>query len=545
MIHTLAMDAVWLASIPKVVLCLGVLWAWGKFATIVDKDAAFFNLNRRMWNMIQVAAAAVGFLIIFFVPMFLLGFPVGVLIIAGAAFAYVQHRNANVAENKQWHLNVAGLTAMFARESAEDKAAKKASLRFVKPPQGLKQAPGEEDPQYQPHMAFEQVMEAALSRKAQRIDMAASESQFVCQISVDGVDQRLPSTSVSIGIAMIDYLKAQCGMDVADRRKKQIGKCKIEAEGLGMKEIKLSTAGSTRGISATVLIDAAKQLSLPFEQLGFLDSQVEALKPVFDGNSGVVLVASPSRQGRTTTFYNLVMRHDPYVLDVHIFEPESERELEGITHHVIESDMKRRLDSLLLRDPHVVGIANLTDPELAQTIARASLETKRFYAGLKADDTFSALKIWVKAVGDLDLAAQSIQAIVAQRLMRKLCEFCRQKYKPDPGVLRKFNLPADKIQALYKAGGRVIVKKEPEPCPVCGGGGYQGRIAAFEVMVIDDEARQLIKGGRLEELRAHLRRRKMMWLSEAALSRAVSGVTSISEVSRAMGEEQEAAAASA
>lgn len=546
MTHTLAMNAVWLTSIPKIVLCLGVLWLWGKWATAFDKDAAYYNLNRRMWNLIQVLAAAVGFAVIFFVPLFFISFPLGVAIICGAAYAYFNHRNSNVPDGKEWALSAGALGDMFKGKSEDEKAAAKASLRFVKPPQGLKAAPGEEDPQYVPHMGLEPVIDQALRRKAQRIDMAASESQFVCQISVDGVEQRIPAASVSQGVAMIDYLKAQCGMDVSDRRKKQIGKCKIENDEFGAHELRVSTAGSTRGITATIIIDPAKQLAIPFEQLGFLDSQLEALKPVFEGDRGVVLIASPSKQGRTTTFYNLVAKHDPYVLDIHIFEPEPEREMEGITHHVVDpSEVKRRLESLLLRDPHVVGIANLTDPELAQTIARASLEGKRFYAGLKAEDTFTALKIWVKAVGDLDLASRSITAVVSQRLMRKLCEFCRQKYKPDPGVLRKLNLPPDKIPALYKAGGRVIVKKDPEICPVCAGIGYQGRIAAYEVMVIDDTARSLIKSGKLDELRAHLRRQKMMWLSEAALSRAVSGVTSISEVNRATGEEQEAAAASA
>ena len=128
----------------------------------------------------------------------------------------------------------------------------------------------------------------------------------------------------------------------------------------------------------------------------------------------------------------------------------------------------------------------------------------------------------------------ALHAIISQRLVRTLCPTCRVAYKPDPEALRKMNLPSDKVSQLYKQTGQVIVRDKPQTCTDCHGIGYRGRVGVFEVMMMDDMARGLIRAGKLDQLRAHLRKNKMLWLQEAALHRAVEGITSISEITRAL-----------
>ncbi|MFG0250452.1 MAG: hypothetical protein ACF8OB_16320, partial [Phycisphaeraceae bacterium JB051] len=186
-----------------------------------------------------------------------------------------------------------------------------------------------------------------------------------------------------------------------------------------------------------------------------------------------------------------------------------------------------------LREPRVVMIGNLTDGDTAKLIPDHVMDM-RFYVGIRQTDAFTALRAWIQAIGDKTKAANSLNAIVSQRLVRKLCQTCREPYQPDANMLRKLNFSAENIQQFYKHSGQVIVKEEPQPCPHCMGLGYFGRVGVFEVMVFDDESREMVAAGQLDKLRSHMRKNKMYYLQEAALTRVVEGVTSISEITRVL-----------
>jgi len=155
---------------------------------------------------------------------------------------------------------------------------------------------------------------------------------------------------------------------------------------------------------------------------------------------------------------------------------------------------------------------------------------------MPAKDTTSALKLWIKVVADQKMAAKSLAAIISQRMVRRLCHTCRAPYLPDAAALKKLNVPKSSVGQLYKASGKVIVKETEEPCPDCHGLGYRGRIGVYEVMMIDQEARNYIASGEGEKLRAHLRQHRMVYLQEAALAKVVEGISDIKEVTRVMGD---------
>ncbi|QNN21120.1 Flp pilus assembly complex ATPase component TadA [Planctomycetales bacterium ZRK34] len=538
MTQFLAFEAVGFASVTKAVMAAVLLFGWARWATLVDKDALHFYIGRRLWNTIQCAAAGLAFAALFMIPMFLVGFILAVLILIGAVAAYVAVRNPKVGESDQWHLDFATLTSAFSQRR-EDRATEQATMRFAKPAPGYKQVPMPDDAMHAPHLEFEHVIAPAIGRRAERIDIAGGEGEFAVQVTIDGVAYRQSKLAAANAVAMIDYLKGQCGMDTADRRRKQVGQCVIELEASGRHNLRVATAGSTQGLTCTIQVDASKQVLRPLNKLGLMDSQLEAVKSIHD-TGGIVLVATPSHQGRSTTLYALTGTHDPYTQDIHTLESATEAELEGVTQTVVDAQaLPKTLNSLLLRDPAVVMIASLTEAETAKIAARAAAEeNRRIYIGLKADNTMTALRMWIKAVGDPKMVGRGLTAVISQRLIRKLCPVCRVKYKPDAEALRKLNLPADRIKELYKSGGRVMIKNKEETCPTCGGLGYMDRIGAFEVMVLDDDAKRLVATGDLEQLRAHVRRNKTLWLQEAALGAVVHGETSISEVMRAMGGEK-------
>ena len=135
-------------------------------------------------------------------------------------------------------------------------------------------------------------------------------------------------------------------------------------------------------------------------------------------------------------------------------------------------------------------------------------------------------------VGDVKDASRALRAVVNQRLLRTLCQNCRQSYQPTADQLRKLNIAGNKVRQLYRAGGKIQVKNKIEDCPVCGGSGYLGQTAAFEVLVIDDEARRLLMAGDLKGVLGLARRHKMIYLQEAALSKVINGEISVEEVVR-------------
>ena len=528
-------------SIFKPLVFFLVVLAWGRWATILDKDAIFFHQTRSLLNLGQVLAAILAFwLWIWIIPWFWIGLPVALLIIIGAGSGYATFRNKRVPDHMKWSLSADFVRQWFVAREAE-KAARDATMRFIVTHRTgsneIQDVPRPDHPHYEAHVEFEKQIETMLTRHAQRLELAGTSSEFTVKILVDGVAYPLSSVPIATGMDLIDYLKTEAGLDIEDRRKRQHGQCEIDAGDLGKHTLDIKTAGSTRGIVCTIDMDrSAAQLDIPLDQLGLIDSQLQQLKPVIDSVERLVLVGCPPDQGRTTTLYALTGAHDPYTMDIHSIEATIERSMEGVTHHAIEEEpLAKMTRTRLLRDPAVLTIANVADEQTAKLLADAAADGKRIYAGIRADNTFHTLKIWLNAVGDPRKVAEGLAAVISQRLIRKICTTCRQGFKPDPAALRKLNLPPDKVTQLFKSTGKVLVRNKEAPCPSCHGIGYLGRVAVFEVMIVDADARGLIAANDLEQLRKYLRRNKMLWLQETALAKVVVGLTSINEVMRVLG----------
>ena len=177
-------------------------------------------------------------------------------------------------------------------------------------------------------------------------------------------------------------------------------------------------------------------------------------------------------------------------------------------------------------------LSQITDNDTPRIAAEPGLKGPMIYIPQRAGSTAEQIREWVKRVGDLKMASATLRAVSNQRLLRTLCPNCRQPYQPTPEQLKKMGLPADRVKQLYRASGKVQVKNKIENCPVCGGTGYLGQTGAFEVMIVDDAARKALVAGDLKSALSHARRNKMIYLQEAALSKIVSGETSIEEVIR-------------
>jgi type IV pilus assembly protein PilB len=146
---------------------------------------------------------------------------------------------------------------------------------------------------------------------------------------------------------------------------------------------------------------------------------------------------------------------------------------------------------------------------------------------------------WMNFVGDKNLAIDYLIGISNQRLVRKLCEHCRQPYEPNKELLRKHNIPADKIKAFYRPGEAQVTKHgKPIICEHCQGTGFRGRTAIFEMIILDDETRKLIKQAKsVNDISSIFRHARMLYLQEQAIRKVAEGITSINEVIRTLSSE--------
>ncbi|MEC9373408.1 MAG: ATPase, T2SS/T4P/T4SS family, partial [Planctomycetota bacterium] len=511
-------------------------WAW-VVATIFDKDAQRFYLKRRPWNIghVVVGAAAVG--VALFTPIFWLGWPLMLVILGADLAGYALYRNASdrVPESQKWSFD---MEARKKRRADRDAArrAKSVTLGF-RGPNGVVPTPAKETPEYQIRAATEEVLIKAVEARASRVEIApVNEGTYGIAFTVDGVRQAVEQQPAATAVAMIDFLKSAAGLDVSDRRRRLRADMQMDREG-AIRTLRVVSMGGQSGLRATVIFDPVDQVRFEADQLGLLENQKKELDALVQDMAGVVLVAAPPHQGRTSTLYALVRAHDAYTTNVQTLETEPEDAIEGVRHNVFDAlkdgaEYSTTVRSILRRDPDVVAIAELPDQNTAIEVSKADHDRTRTYAGLRADNALAAIQTYVKAVGDAQKAADSLHGVIAQRLIRRLCQNCRVEYQPSPDLVKKLGASPDKVKRLFKKGGQVLIKNKPEICPVCGGSGFFGQEGIFEIFLLGPEERAMIAKNDLIGLRAAMRKKRLPSIQEAAIIKATQGVTSVEEVAR-------------
>jgi type II secretory ATPase GspE/PulE/Tfp pilus assembly ATPase PilB-like protein len=317
----------------------------------------------------------------------------------------------------------------------------------------------------------------------------------------------------------------------------------VEKDGVKHK-VRLTSIGITGGMRLTMLFDPDIAVKRAATDLGLLSekeplNQLETLRAIIaDEKRGVVVLAGLPDGGRTTTMYTIAAMHDAYTQSVQTVEFEPQLQLEGVRHQAFDAqaegaDFGTMVRSMLRRDPDVLAVAEVPDANTAKEIAKSDTERTRVYACVRSDNAVAAVEGYVRAVGDNALAAKGLRGAVAGRLLRRLCPNCKVEYAPAPDLVKKLTGGETKVERLFKKGGQVLIKNKPEVCPTCGGVGYLGQEGIFEVFPIDDEERELIATGNFPGLKAAFRKRGMPSIAQAAIRKALTGVTSVEEVQRA------------
>ncbi len=508
---------------------------WALYAQWADKDTVAVNTYREMWNLAHIAGATIGLIAWLVMPNFWIGLAIFVVLNGSIALAYVLHRNARVVQEDRI------LTREHIGRLLRGGKSKQQKLAEVKERVRLsdandKHVPVPEEPaERQQYALVQDLLFDALWRRAGRVDIVPAGPQARVRFVIDGVVTERDPLPRENAEAILTFLKRTAGLDTQERRKPQRGQMSA-AIGEKRYDLQVRTQGSTAGEALSLRI-IGDEKHFKVADLGFTEGQLEMVRQVIEADKGLVLVSALPGGGLTTTLYALVRSHDAFLLNIQTLEYEQEMELENVTQRVYvpseERPFSAELQRLVRADPDVVLLPEVRDRRSAEIACEAAGRKVKLIVGLRAVDVFDAYRRWVQLTGDPKAVAKAILAVLHQRLLRKLCPTCKAAYKPDATLMRKLNLPADAV--LYKPPEPEYDKHgNPIICQHCQGTGYVGRTAVFNVIVFDDELRQMVLAAKsLSELKTAAAAKGARSLQQHALEKVLSGETSIEEVIRA------------
>ena len=514
---------------------LFLLWAWvGQW---MDTDTGIVHTKRSFWNSLYISCGIGALALWFLLPtdIFIVQLLLFIVIWLTITVTYVVHRNARVP-TKERVLTGEHIRFVLSREERAKTSDQR--LVFISANENELPIPMRDEDEYMGYIIAEELVHDAWVRRVSHAEGTLQGDNYVFHYLIDGVVSKGMEQTREDTEPAINYLKAVAGLEVQDRRRPQSGKFWIVAEGGDKIEMRLSTAGSTRG--EQVVIDKIEEARVfKMDALGFNSEQLAKMEEIVNGGSGVVLIGGEAGTGVTTSLYGIVRQHDAFIQNINSVEQEPLYDMDNITQNFVQksSDPKaaaRQLQSVLRSDPDVVMIGFCDSKEMAQVATQAATG-KRVYMVVKGGNTFECVRDWLGMVGNLERVAQTLMAVTCQKLVRQLCPECREAYTPDANLLKRLNLPANKIRQFYRPPAEFEYDKRGNPilCEYCQGAGYFGRTAVFETLFVTDTLRDLIrKNAPINTVRAQARKERMMYLQEQALRKVIDGTTSIQEVLR-------------
>ncbi|NQT46356.1 MAG: type II/IV secretion system protein [Candidatus Omnitrophica bacterium] len=376
------------------------------------------------------------------------------------------------------------------------------------------------------------IMEAVRAR-ASDIHAEPLEGKFRIRYRIDGVLHEVPGPPKRLQGSVISRIKLMAGMNLAEKRLPQDGRIRFALQGKEL-DLRVSTLPAVYGESVVMRLLDKSNFALGLKELGFLEDDEERFKALIKLPHGILLDTGPTGSGKTTTLYaslNYINKPDRKLITV---EEPVEYQLSGVNQVQVRPQIgltfAKGLRSILRQAPDVIMVGEIRDNETAQIAIQAALTGHLVFSTLHTNDAPGAVTRLIDMGIKTYMIASSLQAALAQRLVRLICPHCKKEYKPSQEeimVLESANL-ASKSNGLRMGEG----------CERCSFTGFLGRISIFEILVMNDNLRELIlKNVPTNELRKEACKAGMRSLREDGLIKATRGLTSIQEVLRVTQEE--------
>ena len=406
---------------------------------------------------------------------------------------------------------------------------------------------------YVPEMV-EAILERATAVGATDIHLEPQAGKMRVRLRLDGILHDVTSLRVAMGEDVISRIKVMADMDITERRKPQDGHVHQELAGEPY-DFRIATVPTSRGERMGIRITAGAKEVPRLDVLGLDDWEGERLLDFTRRSHGIVLACGPVGSGKTTTLYASLGELDAVQKNIMSIEDPVEIELPDVSQvHVnykIGLDFSSGLRALLRQDPNIILVGEIRDDETAKVAVRGSLTGLLVYSSIHANSAPGAVTTLYNFDIPPFLLATSLVGVVAQRLVRTICESCRERHEPDPALLKQAGLigeaptPTPKPTAAKgrakKKTTRSRAKKTEQVyyrgrgCDECYGTGYRGRTGIFEILDLNEEMRQAISERAPEaELRRLAVENGMQTLAERGRVRVTRGQTSVDEFIRVL-----------
>lgn len=370
------------------------------------------------------------------------------------------------------------------------------------------------------------MIEQAARQRASDIHIEALERKVRVRFRIDGVLYEKFCYDIQMLPAIIARIKILGGMDISEKRKPQDGSIFIMIDRKEY-DIRVSVLPTVHGEKCVMRLAQKMALNKDKKELGFSPEELELFEHILKNQNGMILVTGPTGSGKSTTLYTALSELNREDVNIITVEDPVEADVDGINQ--VQVNLKADLTfasalrSILRQDPDIIMIGEIRDRETAEIAVQASMTGHLVVSTLHTNSAASTLTRLIDMGVESYLLADSMAGVIAQRLVRKLCPHCRQKYPAQSREKEFLHIREDEEIDLYQAAG----------CPMCNGTGYTGRTGIYEIMRISPALKQIIaRGGNAEQIKEQALKEGMHTIQMSAMELVRTGITSFAEMLR-------------
>ncbi|MGD9153985.1 MAG: type II secretion system ATPase GspE [Bacillota bacterium] len=369
------------------------------------------------------------------------------------------------------------------------------------------------------------IINGAIQAGASDIHLEPFEGEIKVRYRVDGVLQETPPPPKNLYAAVASRIKLMAGMDITERRIPQDGRIKVKINNRDM-DLRVAVAPTIFGEAIVMRVLNRDSIMLGLEQLGFGATNMEIFSRMIARPHGMILVTGPTGSGKTTTLYAALQRLNEPTRKIITVEDPVEYQLKGINQMQVNAKLSfsfaQGLRTIVRLDPDVILVGEIRDKETAEVAIQAALTGHLVFATLHTNDAASAFTRLIDMGIEEFLVASTVHGVLAQRLIRRICPECRQRYQPSPAemdLVHEYHLQMDFVHGVG--------------CEACNNIGYRKQQGIFELLATNDEIERLVmersSSGKIREAAI---RNGMTTLREDGLQKVCAGVTTLAEIIR-------------
>ena len=372
------------------------------------------------------------------------------------------------------------------------------------------------------------VLLQAIKDKASDIHFEPFEEEFKMRYRIDGVLYEMVPPPMHLAMPIVSRIKIMANLDISERRLPQDGRIELTVGGSPV-DLRVSVLPTMFGESVVMRVLDRSNVQLSMDKIGLRAADYEKMSDIIHRPNGIVVVTGPTGSGKTTTLYSALTELNDPETKILTAEDPVEYDIDGLIQCQINTEQEltfaKLLRSFLRQDPDVILVGEIRDLETAQIAVQASLTGHLVFSTLHTNDAPSTVLRLVDLGVETFLITATVEAIVAQRLVRRICNGCKEEYEPSSEELLELKLRSEDVadRTFFRGKG----------CNECNNSGYRGRLAIFEIMEFDDAVRELVLSqASTAVLRVEAQKRGMRSLRECGLLAIYDGQTTIDEVVR-------------